>query len=472
MRSIPSIGHSFIVILAILSLPLSCGDQRNGSNTNDGISNVSLYEVKPVQKLDRVQEIPVENCYGTSENTRRLGMEQIQKRSIDIGRRAITTAGVEIEVPDLVRAKLEGQVIKEYREAFESARAIIDNFEMKAKPGTHVIYLIKWNKHIYKSEISFSYKREKLKIPYEYILYVPDYEGTRRIKCPEESSDFDHVAMVEIVPNTVTVAINDSHKLSVNLKDRNGNPLHGRKIKWSSSNDSIATVGQDGKLTGRSVGEVAIKAESEGVVGSAKINVEQPQIASIDVIPNNIIIKTGQTKLLSYSLKDRNGFPIKNRRVRWKSADKDIISLSDGGMIVGLSTGAAVVTANADERKGIAQVNVAWGITELRIEELSLILNMLPEQIQKGPIGVLLPLTGNFAASGSMLKKKIDKNLSKYRITYQDASDSVHEAQIAMTKLAHKEQCKLIIFGPLTMYKKLAEKTLSNKRILAYFITE
>jgi hypothetical protein len=471
MRVKSSIGYSGILILVMTSALLSCSRQENGSSPKDTITDVIVRVAQPVQSKDKVQKIPLDNCNGTSELERGLELGQFQRQTIEVGDKAVTTAGVEIDIPSAARVKLEGRVTSEYRQAYENASSLIDNFRMKAKPGSHVLYQINWDKIVYKSEVVFSYEQKSLRTSYEYTLSVPDYGGTERLPCPVGSSDLDPVAAVEIVPNAVTVAINDSHQLSVNLKDRDGNPLHNRKIRWSSSNDSIAAVSQNGIVTGRSVGEAAVKAESEGVVNSANISVQPPQIATVEVVPGNVVMQTGQLRRLAGLIKDRNGLTVKNRTVNWQSNAEDIVTLSDDGVIVGLSTGSATVSAIADGKKGTANITVSWGMNEIGTQELGTVLQVLPDQIKRPSVGVVLPLTGHLVANGNALRKKIETALGGYRAAYFDGGDRPDIAVVAMNKLVD-QGCRIAIIGSYSFYKKAAENILKSRKLLAYIVAE
>jgi uncharacterized protein YjdB len=81
------------------------------------------------------------------------------------------------------------------------------------------------------------------------------------------------VASVTVSPNPGQVRVGFQLPMSVVLRDANGNTLTGRTVIWRSQNPAVATVNQFGVVTGMSLGNVIIEAESEGIVGTAVVSV-------------------------------------------------------------------------------------------------------------------------------------------------------------------------------------------------------
>lgn len=98
-------------------------------------------------------------------------------------------------------------------------------------------------------------------------------------------SDFSHYGVAEsgLTPVAQVIVegddidnllmIGESVQLTATLLDADGNVLEGRQVDWSSSDESIATVSDDGLVTALSRGEVEITASSEGQKGKAGMGV-------------------------------------------------------------------------------------------------------------------------------------------------------------------------------------------------------
>lgn len=114
-------------------------------------------------------------------------------------------------------------------------------------------------------------------------------------------------------------------------------------IKWSSADESIVSVDQDGTLTANKDGETVIKAASKDAPSKyKKIKVYVGVKASaVDVTGKNIIRKGH-----SVTLKSRiTPSDAANKAVRWSSSNKKVATVSSHGKVRGLRKGKATITA-------------------------------------------------------------------------------------------------------------------------------
>jgi len=81
------------------------------------------------------------------------------------------------------------------------------------------------------------------------------------------------VASVEINLSEVDIRVGGAVQLLAVPRDGNGNPLEGRYVTWSSSDDSVAAVDDHGLVTGMSEGTATIQALSEGISGTSTVTV-------------------------------------------------------------------------------------------------------------------------------------------------------------------------------------------------------
>jgi uncharacterized protein YjdB len=93
--------------------------------------------------------------------------------------------------------------------------------------------------------------------------------GVRRT---EESAD-STVASVRLSPAQGTMVVNGQLQLLATTHNSSGVVVQGRVFSWSSSNDAIASVSAAGLVTAHATGSVVIAARSDGVVGTATIEV-------------------------------------------------------------------------------------------------------------------------------------------------------------------------------------------------------
>jgi uncharacterized protein YjdB len=164
------------------------------------------------------------------------------------------------------------------------------------------------------------------------------------------------VASVDVSPATGTIAQGATIQLTATPKDAAGNPL-SRSVTWSSGDDMIATVSSTGLVAGVAPGTLTITAESEGISGSAEIDVIFVPVASVDVEPASAAIAAGTTVQLTATPRDAGGTPLPGRAVTWSSSDNAIAVVSDG-LVTGVSEGTVTITATSEGQDGTSSIDV------------------------------------------------------------------------------------------------------------------
>ena len=169
------------------------------------------------------------------------------------------------------------------------------------------------------------------------------------------------VASVSISPASATVLAGQAVQLTATPKDASGNPLAGRTIAWSSSNVSVAVADINGKVTGVAPGSATITATSEGQSGTAAITVTNVPVASVTVTPASASVPAGQTVQLTAVPKDANGNALSGRVVTWGSSNTAVASVSTNGLVTGVVTGSATITATSEGQSGTSAITVTAG---------------------------------------------------------------------------------------------------------------
>jgi len=166
------------------------------------------------------------------------------------------------------------------------------------------------------------------------------------------------VASVTVAPSSANIAITATVQLTATPKDASGNPLTGRAIAWSSSDNTIATVNGSGLVTGVAAGSVTITATSEGKSGTASITVAGAPVASVTVTPASASVQAGQTQQLTATLKDANGNILTGRTVTWSSNNTSVATVSSSGLVSAKTAGSATITATSEGQSGTSAITV------------------------------------------------------------------------------------------------------------------
>jgi len=166
--------------------------------------------------------------------------------------------------------------------------------------------------------------------------------------------------------------------LSVNVLPTNAD---NRKVTWSSSNSSVATVSTSGVVTPVSGGNVVIRAEAQdgyGTFGEISLQIiEIPDPESINIIAQNK--KYGEEDTLELAPGDKVALsavvsPAEAvQTVVWSAksipANANVVSIdSETGYLTAINAGSAVVTVTSTEKASISQ-------------QVSIIVRIIPEGI-------------------------------------------------------------------------------------------
>jgi uncharacterized protein YjdB len=155
------------------------------------------------------------------------------------------------------------------------------------------------------------------------------------------------------------VALGASVQLSAAARDANGHTIPGKRITWSSSAASIATVDTTGKVTAVANGSAIVTAGADGVMNSASVTVEQ-ELASVAITPATASLGTlGRSVQLAASARDARGYVIGGKTFAWVSSSPAIASVNGSGLVTAVANGPTTITATTEGVTGTSEVTVA-----------------------------------------------------------------------------------------------------------------
>jgi uncharacterized protein YjdB len=176
------------------------------------------------------------------------------------------------------------------------------------------------------------------------------------------------VSSVEVTPNPAQVALEQTTQLTATVRDANGNELTGRDITWESSNEAIATVNDNGIVSGMSEGDVDITATAEGEAGTALVQVTRP-VETVSVTPDPVTLDVAETEQLTAVARDVNGDEIQlnSDSFTWRSGDQSIATVTGTGLVEGTGEGTVEVTAEVNGVSGSSQITVNRPVVDIEI---------------------------------------------------------------------------------------------------------
>ena len=178
---------------------------------------------------------------------------------------------------------------------------------------------------------------------------------------PGPTGDPPPVAEVVVAPATATVEIGSQVQLTATLTDASGGTLTGRPVAWTSSDEAIATVADDGAVSGVAEGAATITATAESRSGTAAVTVGAAAVASIALTPAAPSGVPGEQVQLTATVRDAGGNTLPDRTVTWTSANPAKATVDAAGLVTAVAVGSTTVQAASDTKTATVTFSVAEG---------------------------------------------------------------------------------------------------------------
>ena len=164
----------------------------------------------------------------------------------------------------------------------------------------------------------------------------------------------------------MTVDVGRNSLLKAVLEPKN---TDNKKLVWSSSDESIARVDKNGRVTGVMPGECEITCASEvkeSICATVKVHVQQP-VKKIVFTEKSGFAYAGEETQLQWTVEPANAT---NPGVAFSSSNEKILTVDENGKVTGISGGKAyvnMVTTDGSNRKARIQISVGLHVTGVRM---------------------------------------------------------------------------------------------------------
>lgn len=189
--------------------------------------------------------------------------------------------------------------------------------------------------------------------------------GTTQISATSEGQTASAQVSVRAVPITrlvlsavtLTLQVQNTAQVSVQVIDSLGRSLSDRPVTWSSNAPTIATV-TGGLVTALAPGAATVTASIDGVSAALSVTVTAIPVSRIVLSADSLALAPGDTRSVTAETRSATGALLSGRPIVWSSSAPAIASVS-GGTITAIGAGAALITATSEGVVGTVRVNVA-----------------------------------------------------------------------------------------------------------------
>lgn len=165
----------------------------------------------------------------------------------------------------------------------------------------------------------------------------------------------------------MSLTLGEARSFSARALDGQGNTVSAT-LFWSSENAAIATVSDAGVVTAIGVGSTRVAASAGGKASVATVNVSARPVSSVRVSPSSTRIEVGRQSTLTASAFDAGGAPLLGLTATWATANPDVATIDDAGVVTAVAAGVATVSATIGGASGTAVIHVdAVPVASVRI---------------------------------------------------------------------------------------------------------
>lgn len=201
-------------------------------------------------------------------------------------------------------------------------------------------------------------------------------EGVTAIKCTSEDNPYAvatctlyvkiKVTGVEISQSELSVFATKSKTLSANILPSDAT---NKKLEWSSSDESIATVDKNGKVTGVKAGTatITVKAGNGRFSASCKVTVKRVVYSEkIKLNKTSITLDDGKTFELTANVSPSN---TTTKTVVWSSGNTKVVKVDSYGEVTAVNPGTAYIYCKAKDSGVTAKCKVT--VKEVKASSIS-----------------------------------------------------------------------------------------------------
>ena len=162
------------------------------------------------------------------------------------------------------------------------------------------------------------------------------------------------VASVELNQTTLELIAGKEATLTATVKPDDAT---NKTVTWSSNNETVATVDNNGKVTAKAAGEATITAKvgDKQVTCNVKVTAAEVAVESVTLDQSSLELIAGKEATLTATVKPDNAT---NRTVAWESNATNVATVDNNGKVTAKAAGEAIITAKVGDKQATCTVTV------------------------------------------------------------------------------------------------------------------
>lgn len=128
-----------------------------------------------------------------------------------------------------------------------------------------------------------------------------------------------------------------------------------KTVVWTSSDEKVAAVSNEGVVTAVTVGTCTITASCGGKQAVCTVTVTPIAVESVTLDQTSASVRVGDRLILVATVLPENA---SDKTVTWSSSSAYVATVSDEGVVRGVSVGSCTITATAGEKRAVCSLTV------------------------------------------------------------------------------------------------------------------
>ncbi len=169
------------------------------------------------------------------------------------------------------------------------------------------------------------------------------------------------VTSVTLSKTELILTEGDSETLAATVKPDDATD---RTVTWSTSDATVATVDNNGRVTAVKAGSATITAKAGEKSATCAVSVSRKviEVASITLNKAELTLTEGDSETLAATVKPDDAT---DRTVTWSTSDATVATVDNNGKVIAVKAGSAIITAKAGEKSATCAVSVSKKVIEV-----------------------------------------------------------------------------------------------------------
>lgn len=177
--------------------------------------------------------------------------------------------------------------------------------------------------------------------------------GKARIQATTEDGGYTDVCEFDVYEHTVGIRfeteqarVRKGGRLTLSAVAQPEGKTDGRLV-WSSSDGSVASVDEEGVVSGKSKGEavITVTAVDGGYTAECRVRVYQP-VTELRMDNRSMTVNTGEDRQLTATILP---YDADNKSIVWSSDNPDVADVNGKGVVTGVKAGQTVIRATSED---------------------------------------------------------------------------------------------------------------------------